>query len=161
MFDQNLMFSDSQNLAAAAGTVVSTNSVDTWRGKTAATGTPNIGGPLTGDFGRGNDAVDIVGIVTQAFTSAGAATLQIQVIQTDNPDLTGNVEMLRESRAQAAGTQPSVFTAGRVFTLGKPPSMTRRYLGLAYVIGAATTTAGKITAGLGKGVPSNTSALLL
>jgi hypothetical protein len=161
MFDQNLMFSDQQNLAAAASTVVSTNSVDTWKGKAAAAGTPNIGGPLTGDFGRGNDQVDIIGIVTQTFTSAGAATLQIQVIQADDAALTVNVEMLRESRPLAAGTQPAVFTAGKVFTLGKPPSMARRYMGLAYVIGVAATTAGKITAGLGKGVPSNTSALLL
>jgi hypothetical protein len=140
---------------------VSTNSVDTWKGKASAAGTPNLGGPLVGDFGRGNDAVDIIGIVTQAFTSAGAATLQIQVVQADDAALTVNVEMLRESRPQAAGTQPSVFTAGRVFTMGKPPSMTRRFMGLAYVIGVAATTAGKITAGLGKGVPSNTSALLL
>jgi hypothetical protein len=78
--------------------VVSTNSVDTWKGKTAAAGTPNIGGPLTGDFGRGTDEVDILGIVTQTFTSAGAATLQIQVIQADDAALTVNVEMLRESR---------------------------------------------------------------
>lgn len=160
MFDQNLMFSDQQNLAVAAGTVVSTNSIDAWKGKSAAAGTPAIGGPLTGDFGRANE-LDINGIVTQTFTSAGAATLQIQVIQADDAALTTNVEVLREGRALAAGTQPAVYTAGKVFNIGKPPSMTRRYLGLQYTIGAATTTAGKITAGLGRGVPSNTSALLL
>jgi hypothetical protein len=161
MFDQNLIFSDLQNLAQAAGSYVSTNSIDTWKGKSAAAGTPAIGGPLTGDFGRGNDVMYIVGIVTQAFTSAGAATLQIQVIQADDAALTSNVQVLRETRALAAGTQPSVFTLGKVLNMQNVPSMTKQFLGLQYTIGTATTTAGKITAGLRKGVFSNDSALLL
>lgn len=161
MFDQNLMFSDQQALAAVASTIVSTNSIDTWKGRAAAAGTPNLGGPLTGNFGAGNDELDGLAVVTQTFASAGAATLQIQYIQADDANLTVNVEMLRESRALAAGTQPSIFVAGGRFSLGKPPSMTRRFLGLSYVIGVATTTAGKITAGLTKGVPSNASGLLL
>jgi hypothetical protein len=160
MFDQNLLFADNQNLAQVAGSYVST-SIDTWKGKSAAAGTPAIGGPLVGDYGRANDAMDIVGIVTQAFTSAGAATLQIQIIQADDANLTSNVQVLRETRVLAAGTQPSVFTLGKVLNIGKVPSMTKQFLGLQYGIATATTTAGKITAGLRKGVFSNDSALLL
>jgi hypothetical protein len=160
MFDQNLMFSDQQALAQVAGSYLSLLSIDTWKGKTVGAGTPNLGGPLTADFGRANDMLDIVAIVTQAFTSAGAATLQFQIVQADAQDLTGNLEVLRETRAQAAGTQPSVFTAGRICNIGKVPSMTRRFLGLQYVIAVARD--GRQDHGeTSEGVFSNDSALLL
>lgn len=158
-FDQQLIFSDAQSIAQVAGSYLSDKSVDTQSGFATFPGTPAIGGPLLGDFGRVGTHLDIAVVVTTAVTSAGAATLQLQIIQADDAALTANVEVLRETRALPAGAGTSIFGLG-VYRVGRVPSMSRRYVGLRYVIGAATTTAGVVTAGLAYGVPSNAADLI-
>jgi hypothetical protein len=152
MRDQNLVMSDNQSLAQVVATYVSDKTIDTG----PAAGTPNLGGPLTNPYlGRTTPDMHIVVEVTTGFDSAGAATLRIQVCQSDAADGTGNVGVLRETAlidATAAGTK---LTAGKILRLGGVPPMSRRYLSLNYVIGTATTTAGKVTAALDQGVPSN------
>lgn len=155
-FDQELIFSDGQSIAQVAGSYLSDKSIDA----SPPAGTPAIGGPLQTDYGRVDTDLDLVIIFTTAVASAGAATLVLQIIQADDAALTTNLEVLRETRALPAGTQPSVFLKGSIFRLGPVPSMTRRYLGLRYVIATATTTTGIVTAGYAYGVPSNAANLL-
>lgn len=150
-FDQNLMFSDGQSLLQAAGSYLSDKSITA-----SPAGTPAIGGPLQSDFGRVDTDLDIAIVVTTAFTTAAGATLQIQVVQTDDAALTANLEVLRESRVIAV----AAFVKGAIFRLGPVPSMTRVNLGLRYVIGTGATTAGVVTAGLAYGVPSNSFNLI-
>jgi hypothetical protein len=149
-FDQNLLFADNQNLAAAAGNVLLATSHDT-----RVAGTPVIGGPLIRNFGAANP-MDITFVVTEAFTSGGAATLQWQIIQADDGALTTNLEVLRQTGAEGF----ALFTLGSWFHLGKVPSMDRRFLGVRLVIGTAATTAGKVTGGLTAGFPSHSTKLL-
>jgi hypothetical protein len=151
-FDQNLLFADNDNLAAGAGNVLLSKSVDS---RTA--GTPILGGPLTHNFGAANPRLKIALIVTQAFTSGGAATMQWQVVQADDGPLATNLEVLRQSAVIGfAG-----FTLGKIIDLGQIPPMSREFLGVRLVIGTAATTAGKVTGGLTPQVPSNASNLMV
>lgn len=149
-FDQNLLFADNQQLDAGAGNVLLSFSVDT-----RVAGTPSIGGPLLKNFGAANP-MDITFVVTEAFTSGGAATLQWQIVQADDGPLTVNLEVLRQTGAEGV----ALFTLGSWFHLGKVPSMDRRFLGVRLVIGTAATTNGAVTGGLTRGFPSHSTKLL-
>lgn len=156
--DQNTMFDPTDNnLAQAFGASYnSAQSIDT-----GVAGTPILGGPLFKDYGRTDYDQQIVVTVTQTFASAGAATLQIKVVQADDAAVTTNVETLREGRALAAGNQGTMLlVAGTQIYMGQVPSMARRYLGLQYAIGVANTTAGKVQAGLQTAVGGNTKSFL-
>lgn len=136
---QNLM-SDQQTLAFAAGAANSTGVVDL-----GAPGTmqPN-GGTAPADLGLGTE-MPFFGIVTEAVTSAGAATVQIQLVNSNNSDLTSGT-VLWDSGAIAKAT---LIAGYRLLLRSIPPGCTKRYLGLIITVAAATTTAGKLTAGIG------------
>lgn len=149
LWDKNLRFSTNyttgEDLAQVVGNYLFTKSIPN-----GAADTPPLGSPLIADLGRASQ-LDILGVVTTAFTSGGAATLQFQVVQADDAALTANLEVLRETRALGyAG-----FTKGVRVNMGKIPPMSRANLGLRCVIGGATTTAGKMAAGLVRGTPTN------
>ncbi len=139
VFDKQNLFSDAQSLVAGAGTVVSTNSIDT-----GAAGTiPVTNGSPIHDVGRGQ-AVEVVAQITTDVTSGGAATIQFQVITSANADLSSPT-VLCETAAIAKAT----LVAGYRFRIGTiPPGVSSRYLGTQYVIGTAAVTAGAVTAGL-------------
>jgi hypothetical protein len=141
LMDVENLFSDSQNLAQAAGTYASTNSLDTGVAGTPADGIQARGSPPH-DFGRSRRAKLLVQ-VDQTFTSGGAGTLKVDVIMSDNADLSSPT-ILESSQAIALAT----LVAGYQFRLGLPIGITKRYLGLQYTIGTATMTAGTVTAGL-------------
>lgn len=141
--DKSLLFSDAQNLAQAAGTYLSDKSVDLWSGN-ATMPTDVQGGTPLNDPGRSGQA-RILCQVTTAFTSAGAATVQAQLIMADDAALTSNVVVLESSDTIAKAT----LVAGYAFRFGTlPPGITKRFLGMQYVIGTATTTAGNITSAI-------------
>jgi hypothetical protein len=141
-----LRFSDDQDLSQAAGTYASTNIIDT-----GAPGTVyGHAAALGRDVGKGNP-VPILVQVTEAFTSAGAATLQIQIETADDASFSTNNEVIAESRAYAK----SELVAGKQFEVAVLPNDCRRYIRVNYIIGVATTTAGTCSAGIVAGVQTN------
>lgn len=139
LLDTQTLFSDQQNLAQAAGNYLSTNTIDL-----GAVGTPVLGGTLASDIGRG-DSPEVMAQVTTTFTSGGAGTLVVQLVMADDAALTSNLTIVSQTDTLALAT----LVAGYQFRFGRvPPGISKRYLGLRYVIGTATMTAGKVTAGL-------------
>jgi hypothetical protein len=141
LMDAENLLSDSQNLAQAAGSYVSTNTIDTGPTSSPAEGIQARGAP-TRDFGRSR-AGDLLVQVDQTFTSGGAATLLVDVIMSDNADLSSPT-VLNSTPAIALAT----LVAGYQFRVGLPVGITKRYLGLRYTIGTAAMTAGTVTAGI-------------
>lgn len=136
--DKQTLLSDDQDLSQAAGTYVSTNTIDLGTAGTI----PHLGGTPLMDIGRGNEP-DLLCQITETFTSGGAATLTVQLIQSANADLSSPT-ILQTTPALALAT----LVAGYQFRLRIPPGISARYLGVQYVIGTATTTAGTVTAGI-------------
>lgn len=145
--DRNALFSDSQNLAQAAGSYLSTYSYDT-----GVAGSIPLGGTPIHDVGRGNP-LPVLAQIVETFTSGGAGTLQVQVVQADDGGLTSNLEVLAETPALALAT----LVAGYQFRLPSVPYATRRFVGLRFVIATAAMTAGKVTAGVVMDKQSNPS----
>lgn len=141
LIDKETLLSDSQDLAQVAGTYVSTNSIDL-----GVAGTPPAGFQARGtqphDIGRSRKAQLLVQ-VDETFTSGGAATVKAELIMSANADLSSPT-ILESTQAIALAT----LVAGYQFRLGVPVGITARYLGVQFVIGTATTTAGKVTAAL-------------
>lgn len=136
--DAQLSLSDSQNLAQLAGTYQSTNVIDL-----GVPGTDVNGNIASHDAGQSELAIDAR--VVETFTSAGAATVQLQVVGYDDAARTLNRTVYVESDLIAKAT----LVKGYRFTVGRlPPGMKQEFLCIEYVIGTATTTAGKISADL-------------
>lgn len=128
--DKQMEFSSSQNLAQAAGTYPSTNTVDL-----------GARGPW-GKGSYGEEEVDIVFTVDQAFTSGGAGTLQISIRTSPNSDMSSPV-VVQSSRVYALAD----LGAGAILDFQPELGLTNdRYIDVLYTIGGATMTAGKITA---------------
>jgi hypothetical protein len=137
ILDKQLMFSDQQNLAQAAGSYLSTNTVDL-----GATGSTFHGSPPD-DFGKGSPK-RLLAEVTTAFTSGGSGTLQVQVVTADDAALTSNLTVQAETPVLALAT----LVAGYQVPLNIAAGIKQRYLGLRYIIGTATMTAGAVSAGI-------------
>lgn len=137
LLDKQNMFSENQDLSQDAGSYLSTNTID--RG---ATGSTAFHGSPVNDIGR-TRGLELMCQITETFTSGGAATLQVQLVSADNAALDSNLTVLSETPAYAL----AALTAGKQFPISFGPGITQRYLGLRYVIGTATTTAGTVSAG--------------
>ena len=137
ILDKQNLWSDAQSIAAAAGTVVSTNAIDL-----GAAQTDTLGNTLPRDPGRGGQ-VEMIATLTETVTSGGAATVQAQLVSSANADLSSPT-VLQSTAALALAT----LKAGYQFRLALPAGINQRYIGMQYVIGTATTTAGKVTAGI-------------
>lgn len=145
--DANTEMSNNQNLAQVAATYLSDKSVDLLPLGSTGTTTDFLGGALATPSDPGKtQLMKLLAMVTTAFTSAGAATLQVNLVSADDAALTSNVTVL----ASTAVLAKTVLVAGYKFLISGrlPPGITQRYIGLQYVIGTATTTAGNVWAGL-------------
>lgn len=146
IFSAQQLFSEDQDLAQVAGTYASTNIINT--------GTPGTvygaAAALGRDVGKGVP-VPILVQITEDFTSAGASTLQVQIEVADNAAFSTNNEVIAESRAYPKAE----CVAGKQFEVAYLPNDCRQYLRVNYVIGTATTTAGKCTAGITMGNQTN------
>ncbi len=147
--DASLMFSNDQSLAQVVGSYLSTYSIDLWnaaRQTTAKGNTPPM------DPGRGND-VEIVCQVTESFVGA-TATMSVELINTTDEALTAGLVSLQQAPGGSVtvGIPVATLVAGYQFRIGcdLPAGIALRYLGLRFNIFTATTTAGKITAYLGR-----------
>lgn len=137
MLDKQNTFSDKQDLAQTAATYLSTNSLDL-----GVPGVDGLGNTVIADVGRSRN-IELLVQVTETFTSSGSATVQFQLIESANANL---------SSPDVLATTPAIaytaLKAGYQARLGWPAGFTKRYIGVQYVIGTATTTAGKVTAAL-------------
>lgn len=136
---QNLV-SDQQDLAQTAAAYLSDYSIDL-----GAAGTAYPGGSVYKNAGAGMPVCLLCQVVV-AFSTGSSPTLVVDLVVADNDALSTNLVVLHSTPAIAAAT----LVAGYQFFVGGtiPPNITKRYLGLRYTIGTATTTTGKITAGL-------------
>lgn len=138
LLDKQNMFSDQQSLAQAAGTYLSTNTID----QRATGATATMGSPVS-DIGRSR-RVRVLAQITEAFTSGGAGTLQVQLVSADDAALGTNLTVLSETPVIALAS----LTLGKQFPLSYGPGVTQRYLGMRYIIGAAAMTTGKVSSGI-------------
>lgn len=132
--------SNNQSVAAAAGTIVSTDSIDLL----SAADNP----------GRSGMPLRAIAVLTAAVTSGGAATIQAQLIESANSNL---------SSPNVLATGPQLALAAAVAgakLLDVPlPDTSQRYLGFQYIIGTATTTGGTATAGIVGGTDRNATVI--
>ncbi len=131
--DKELMFSEAQDISQTAGTYVSTNVID-------------LGGANKGE----GEPIEVLAQIIEALTSAGSATLQIKLDTDDNAGFS-SAKNLYDSGALAKGT----FIAGYQALIRVLPNACERYLRMSYIVAVATTTAGKITSGLVRHLPTN------
>lgn len=141
ILDMQNLLSDKQDLAQAAGSYLSTNAIDLTGGTQAS---PGGYGTIPRDAAAGQP-IDFFVRVDETFTSGGAATLLVEVVQADDAALGTNRETLNQSAAIALAT----LVAGYEHRVAIPrQGITRRYLGVRYTIGTAAMTAGQCTAGI-------------
>lgn len=125
--DRNLLFSDGQDLSQTEASYYSSNALD-------------LGSTL--DLGKG-EPMTLVVCVDEAFDSAGAATLKIEIIDEEDKTLDGSSIVIVSTRALAY----TLLTLGVIITLPIPAGIiTQQFIGVKYTIGGATTTAGTVTA---------------
>lgn len=140
MWDKELMCSNQQDLSQVAGTYYSEGSVDL-----GAIGTrPYVGGSPIADLMRGGK-LEFVVQVTETFVSGTTnSTLVVSLVGSNTAtDLSDGIAVYDTSLTIAEAT----LVAGYEFFVDWPLDVAKRYIGCRYVIGVATTTAGKISAG--------------
>lgn len=117
-------------LVTSLGNTLSTNTIDI--------ASLALGGNQAGDYGAG-EPLEIAISVLNSLTSAGAATVQFQLIQADDAALTTNVQVLVQTQALAY----TLLTAGTLVPLHwdrAAPYTPKRYLGVRYVVAQAALT---------------------
>jgi hypothetical protein len=145
ILDSLLQFDNAANLAQVAATYNSTNIIDLHMA-----GIPTLSN-LQGarDIGIGDDpALKLLVLVTTTFTSAGAATLQVNFQgATDNGS--GAPAAYSTWYSSPAFALATLVAGARLMDMDvpRPPAgiAIPRFLRLTYVIGTATTTAGNVS----------------
>lgn len=111
-------------------------------GGAAGSGTGTIGGPLLHDIGRGRRVSIVVQVLT-AFTSGGAGTLQVNIINTTDAALTAGLQVLLSTQTAIA---LATLVAGFRMAFGSVPGkVPKRFLGLQYVVATAAFTGGLVS----------------
>lgn len=128
-----------QSVAAAAGTIVSTDSIDLL----SAADNP----------GRSGMPLRAYAVMTAALVGAGAS-IQAQLISSANSNLSSPTVL---ASGPVVGVAAAV--AGAVLMDQALPDSNQRYLGFQYVISGATTTGGTATAGIVGGTDRNSSVI--
>lgn len=110
----------------------------------SAVSTDKVDLSVARDIGEGENLYMAFSVDT-AFTAAGAATLECQIVVADDAALTTNVTVVGSTGAIAK----TALTAGALFTARINPqiaSLGRRYFGANYVVSTGPMTAGAISA---------------
>jgi len=151
ILDGFLQFSSAQTIAAVASTIVSTNIIDLGVG---LAGNPQIPSFAAGggarDIGIGDDpAMKFLVQISATVTSGGAATLAV-ALQGAIDNGSGAPAAFSTWWSSPVYALATLVAGARLFDMDmpRPPDgiAIPRYLQLAYTIGAATTTAGAISA---------------
>ena len=136
--DAQCLFSDDQDISQTVDTYLCSHSYDL-----GVAGVDALGNTIIKDLGRGNAPV-LFCQITEAVTATGAATVDFQLVMADDEALTSNLTVLQTTGAIGKAS----LIAGYQPRLALPVGISKRYLGIQYVIAGDTTTAGKVTAGL-------------
>lgn len=131
--------SNAQSVAAAAGTIVSTDSIDLL----AAADNP----------GRSGQPLRAIAVMTTALVGAGTS-IQAQLISSANSNLSSPTVLASGPTVAVASA-----TAGAVLLDVPMPDSSQRYLGFQYVVSGGTTTAGAVTAGIVAGTDRNSTTI--
>jgi hypothetical protein len=128
-----------QSVAAAAGTIVSTDSIDL----------------LSAIDNPGRNSADLRAIAVMTVALVGAtATIQAQLISSANSNLSSPTVLASGPVVGVASA-----TAGAKLLDVPVPDTAQRYLGFQYLIAVATTTAGSVTSGIVGGTDRNSSVI--
>lgn len=143
LFDQQNILSDQQDLAQAIGSYLSTNSIDL-----GASATDTLGNTIESDPGKSGAKLRVQ--VTETFTSAGAATLKVDVVSGTGVDANGQINAGKKVHNSSRAYALAHLVAGKIIEVALVPGIDQRYLAVEYTIGTAATTAGAVTAGIVK-----------
>lgn len=152
ILDALLQFSSGQDLSQTANDYPSTNVIDFGIGTSTAPAIPtNAQGGGVRDMGIGdNPALKLFVSVVQAFTSAGAATLQVHIegAPDDGAGAPGSYVRWYSSPIYALATIAVVGARLLDIDFPRPPAgvPVPRFVRLNYTIADATTTAGTVNA---------------
>lgn len=147
ILDAQNLFSSADNLAQVVGTYNSTNIIDLHMA-----GIPVLAnGQGARDIGAAGTKLKLFAVITTAFTSGGAATLQVNLQgATDNGS--GAPAAYSTWWSSPVYALATLNAGSWLFNMDmpRPPDgiAIPRFLRLTYVIAGATTTAGNVTAGL-------------
>lgn len=137
ILSQQSLFSDNQ---AVTATAVSTNVLDT-----GEPGTPTWGQvPFANDVALGTP-VEILVQVTESFATLTSLTITVETGTSSSLGtvLSSNTIVLAD------------LVAGKRLPIRFLPAGCKRYIGVRYTVTGSNATAGKVTAGVTAGVPSN------
>lgn len=95
--------------------------------------------------------IDVFMKVDTTLVAAGAATLDVTMVTATDSAFSQNVATLKDTGVVAKAT----LVQGYFLFKFKLPQVTRRYLKLTYTVATGPFTAGKVTAGLVKGLQNN------
>jgi hypothetical protein len=130
--DKENMFSEEQDISQTAAAYNSTNVID-------------LGGPKKGE----GEPIEVLIQIIAALVGT-SSTLQVKILTDDNVGF-ASAKTLYDSGAIAEAT----LVAGYKFPIRTLPFGSERFLKITYTIGTATTTAGTVTAGLVRHIPTN------
>lgn len=147
ILDTLTLMSDDQDLAQVAGTYYS--DVLNTLGDAGYTTSQDAPSGVTNDLGKGFP-VELLVQVTELFASGGAPTFDVTLETATDEVFTTPVSMLTSKQFALAD-----LVAGAYLLPQHIPYDTLQWVRVKYVIGTATTTAGKITAGIVSGHQSN------
>lgn len=143
IFDARTEFADAVSVAAAAGTANLTNQIDT--------------GSVVRDLGNGEEIFLVVSVDTGIVTGGSAGTIAYQLVSDDTASIATNGTQTIHATSKAFTTGASASSANKTaagdiaWIVALPQGVAyERYLGVQYVIGTTTTTAGKVNAYLTK-----------
>jgi hypothetical protein len=145
LLDYQNVFLEAALSTAGAGTYLGTGSYDNWGGQTALP-LDALGNTVNIDPGTAHGRNrQLLLQVTVAVTSAGAATVQFEVVMSDDAAGQTNLTVLLQTAAIAKAT----LVAGYIIPLpALPTAVTQRYIGIQYVVGTAALTGGSIVAAI-------------
>lgn len=139
MLDALEVFSDAQTLDFAAGSALSTKSIDLWSLSSRAT-TARGNTPLQ-DIARGKrpEVVVQIGVAPNKLTS-----VKVELVQADDAALTSNLQVLDDSGAIVLAS----LVAGYRFPVTLPVMrVTKRYIGLRFTVVGTTSDSGSTVYG--------------
>lgn len=142
--DALLLVSDAQDIGQTEAAYLSTYSIDTWAGAVSTLEyIPGTTERAVVDIGKG-EPVEMLCQIIEAVVGT-SSTIKFELVMADDAALTSNLVVLADSGLIAEAT----LVAGYRCRLAVPRGgITKRYLGMRYTVGTATTTAGTVTAGI-------------
>lgn len=145
ILDAENIFSLRQSLVTGgAGNILSTFSIDTGVAQAVPTGFQSRGN-APHDIGQGQ-LVEVECQINSDVTATGGTTIQAQLVMADDEGLTTSLTILGQSDAIAKAT----LVKGYRFAIAGsiPPGVTRRFIGIRYVVAVSDVLTGTVTAAL-------------